>query len=306
MLLPDTRFTIKNSAKNAFEILKRATSGVYHRVQQKFGHEIDFPMTTMSINPKYRPLYHISDMYKHTDTYASGIGQGMLRLFGPQSSMRECISQFFMEIIEDRGYSGETWAMALQILDRFLTDTTIDGVKERIYHYAFVSLTLAVEVVHAHTVSTKLFKRYVDKRCTSNTIKRFRKEVLKALMGVVSVPNVTELLVAALQIAAIKYPSAFAASDMDEQADRIQFKALSLNEMPFLFDSALVTPACQLVETVIHNQPLQRFSASELASACFYTLAKCIPNVDVSKANNCARHSYKDVEPIVNYLKTIV
>ncbi|KAJ1719930.1 hypothetical protein LPJ53_005373 [Coemansia erecta] len=306
MLLPDTRFAIKNSAKNAFEFLKCATSCAYHHAQQKFGHGIDDPLPTLSINPKYRPLYHISDMYKHTDTYASGIGQGMLRLFGLKSSMRENISYFIIDIIEDHGYSGETWAIALQILDRFLTDTTIGNVKERIYHYAFVSLMLAVEVVHAHTMSTKLFKHYAGRRCSSKSIERYRQELLKTLMGIVSVPNVADLLMATLQIAAFKYPSVFAASNMTEHVNRAQRESLSLGEVSFLFDSALIVPACQLAEAVTHDQQSQRFSASELASACFYILAERMANVDMSKANKCARHSYKDVEPIVNYLKTIV
>ncbi|KAJ1718590.1 hypothetical protein LPJ53_006436, partial [Coemansia erecta] len=150
MLLPDTRFAIKNSARNAFDFLKRATSGVYHHVQQTLGHGDDGPLPMPLKGQEFSPYYNIPDMFKDADTYASGIGQGMLRLFGPQSSMRANIGLFITDIIDDRGYSAEAWAMALQILDRFLTGTTIKHVKERIYHYAFVSLMLAIEEIHGY------------------------------------------------------------------------------------------------------------------------------------------------------------
>ncbi|KAJ1724984.1 hypothetical protein LPJ53_000773 [Coemansia erecta] len=306
MLLPDTRFAIKNSAKNALNSFKYATTDIYHRVQQKLGRRDDGSLPVLSMNPKFRPYYSIWEMCNDVDNYASGSGEGMLRLFGSQPWMRANIIHFFIDIINDRGYSGEAWAMALQILDRFLSVTTICGVEEHIYHYAFVSLMLAVEVIHAHTMSTKLFKRYVDNRCSSKTIKRFKKAVLKTLEGVVSVPNVTEMLVTVLQIAAIECPSVFAAKDKLEQIEKLEYKLLTLHKAPFVFDRSLAMPACQLGEAAIRDQPLQRFSSSELAAACFYILAECMPNVDMSKADNFARHPYKDVEPIVNYLKTIV
>ncbi|KAJ1841578.1 hypothetical protein LPJ73_006072, partial [Coemansia sp. RSA 2703] len=107
--------------------------------------------------------------------------------------------------------------MAIQILDRFLTNTIATRVKERIHHYALISLMIAVEEVHAYTMSTKQFNSHVSKPCGTRIIKKSKKQVLKTLAGVVSVPTTVDLLLATLQTAAYKYPSAFAAENKIEK-----------------------------------------------------------------------------------------
>ncbi|KAJ1722362.1 hypothetical protein LPJ53_003230 [Coemansia erecta] len=307
MLIPNTRFTVKNSARNAFDFLKRATSGVYHHVQQTLGHGDDGPLSMPLKSQKFSRYYNTPDMFKDADTYASRIGQGMLRLFGPHSSMRADVYTFLGAIVTEYGYRADCLVMAMQILDRFLLKSTVSHAKERIYHYAFVSLMIAVEVIHGYIMPDKLLKRYVDRHCSNKTIKRYRKEVLKSPMGAVSVPNVFDLLMETLDTAAIECSSAFDDSNMFEGSDATMCDGLSIGAMPpHLFNPALVTPACQLVAPIFCDQRYRRFRVTELASACFFILAERLADVDMSKTNNCARHSYKDVEPIVNYLKTIV
>ncbi|KAJ1837294.1 hypothetical protein LPJ73_007446 [Coemansia sp. RSA 2703] len=194
----------------------------------------------------------------------------------------------------------------MQILDRFLTSTTAGHIKKRIYHYAFVSLMIAVEEVHGYIMLTKQFRRHVSKLCKNETIENYKQEVLKTLMGVVSVPTTNDLLIATLQIAAYEYPSVFGARDMLDQISEIRHKGLSLDPMPFLFNYSLIVDACKLAATVTTNRNCQGIAESMLASACFYIIAENRFKLDTDKAGICARHSYEEVAGIVNYIKMII
>ncbi|KAJ2379279.1 hypothetical protein IW150_000285 [Coemansia sp. RSA 2607] len=306
MLFSDTRFAVKTSAKNACNFLKRATTGVFRRAQQKRGDEDNAPLPTLSVNPKYKKLYHIPDMFADADTYTSGTDLGMLRLFGSQSSIRSQICEYLLDIMEEYGYRAECLAMAMQILDRFLTNTTATRVKERIYHYALISLMIAVEEVHAYTMSTKQFERHVGKHCSNKTIKKYKKQVLETLAGVVSVPTTADLLLVTLQIAAYKYPSVFAANGNIENVEEFRRKRLFMDVRPLLFNCNLLSTASRLVLLTTFNQQCLRYAGSMLASACFYFLAEKMAGFNMDKASLCARHSYKDVAGIVDYLKLIV
>ncbi|KAJ2394893.1 hypothetical protein GGI05_001835, partial [Coemansia sp. RSA 2603] len=148
MLLSDTRFAAKTSAKNACSSLQRATSGVFRRVQRKFGHRTSSSLPITTIDPQPEVVYQIADMFIEADKYTSGTGKGMMRLFGSRSPMRSKLCGFFINIVQSYGYRLNCLVVALQILDRFLTNTTVSDVKECIYHYAFVSMMIAVEEVH--------------------------------------------------------------------------------------------------------------------------------------------------------------
>ncbi|KAJ2387932.1 hypothetical protein GGI05_003943 [Coemansia sp. RSA 2603] len=230
----------------------------------------------------------------------------MMRLFGSRSPMRSKLCGFFINIVQSYGYRLNCLVVALQILDRFLTNTTVSDVKECIYHYAFVSMMIAVEEVHGFPMTAKRFEHHVGERCSSRTIKRYKKEIMKTLMGVVSVATTTDLLMATLQVAAYKYPLEFAASDMFERIDRIRRNELPLEPRPFLFDFNLFVDPCSLAIAVACDQQCQKISGPKLASACFYVLVEEATDLDLDMLDGCALYSYKEVAAIASYIKKFV
>ncbi|KAJ2365599.1 hypothetical protein IW150_006171 [Coemansia sp. RSA 2607] len=306
MLLSDTRFAAKTFANLFCSFLKRATSGVFRRAQQNANNSDNTPLPAPSVNPKRKSFYYIPDMFAVADVYTFGTGQGMLQLFGVQSLMRSSISSFIGQVVMECGYNPDCLVTAMQILDRFLTNTTATRVKERTYHYAFVSLMIAVEEVHGCSMSIKQFKSYVDRHCSNRAVKKYKMQVLKTLDGVVSVPTTVDLLLAMLQTAAYQYPTAFAADDKIERVEEIRRKGLAFDTEPFLFDRELFFKACKLAVLATCDQKCQRYEESALASACFYILVEEMPNVDMDKASMSARHLYKYVAEISDHIKSIV
>ncbi|KAJ2391060.1 G1/S-specific cyclin-E2 [Coemansia sp. RSA 2559] len=236
--------------------------------------------------------------------YALGLDRGMARHSELSGRMRPILVDWLMEVAADYRMHRQTLHLTVQYLDRFLASTTLQIQPSMLQCYGTACLSIAMKMEEKHVPSLTELTDFSKDAFTCDQLKQAELDVLEALGWHLAVPTAFEFLCLAFQRAALHFPGQFADSTMPDEPKAEWHPSSSPASVPRRFDARQFVVACDHVDALLHNQNSLRFSASEIAAACFY-LSTTSSSLDGTTFTLCTGYSFVDVFPTILHVKRL-
>ncbi|KAJ2549320.1 G1/S-specific cyclin-E1, partial [Coemansia sp. RSA 1933] len=236
--------------------------------------------------------------------YALGLDRGIARHPELSGRMRPILVDWLMEVAADYRMHRQTLHLTVQYLDRFLAHTPLQVQPSMLQCYGTACLSVAMKMEEKHAPSLNELTDFSKDAFTCDELKQAELDVLEALDWHLAVPTAFEFLCLAFQRAALHFPALFADSTMPDEPKAEWHPSSSPASVPRRFDARQFISACDYVDALLHNQGSLRFSASEVAAACFY-LSTSSSSLDGMMFALCTGYSFVDVFPTILHVKRL-
>ncbi|KAJ1668212.1 G1/S-specific cyclin-E2 [Coemansia sp. RSA 1813] len=236
--------------------------------------------------------------------YALGLDRGIARHPELSGRMRPILVDWLMEVAADYRMHRQTLHLTVQYLDRFLAHTPLQVQPSMLQCYGTACLSVAMKMEEKHVPSLMELTDFSKDAFTCDQLKQAELDVLEALGWHLAVPTAFEFLCLAFQRAALHFPGQFADATMPDKPKAEWHPSSSPASVPRRFDARQFIAACDHVDALLHNQSSLRFSASELAAACFY-LSTTSSSLDGTMFTLCTGYSFVDIFPVILHVKRL-
>ncbi|KAJ2822501.1 G1/S-specific cyclin-E2 [Coemansia furcata] len=240
--------------------------------------------------------------------YSLDLKDGMSRHPELSSRMRPILVDWLMEVSTDYRMHRQTLHLTVQYLDRFLANTDLQVEPSMLQCYGTACLSIAMKAEEQRAPSLSELTDFSKDAFTRDQLRQAEIDVLAALDWHLAVPTLFEFLCLVFQRAAVQFPSRFAdqtrlsgpgPSDETAAAD-----AKCPATIDRCFDARLFMVACDYADALLHCQDSLRYSASELAAACFY-LGTAPNSLDGSTFAACTGYLFTAVWPVILHVKRL-
>ncbi|KAJ2506668.1 Cyclin-A2 [Coemansia sp. RSA 2049] len=236
--------------------------------------------------------------------YSVGLDRGISRHPELSGRMRPILVDWLMEVAADYRMHRQTLHLTVQYLDRFLAHTCLQIQPSMLQCYGTACLSVAMKMEEKHVPSLSELTDFSKDAFTFEQLKQAEFDVLEALGWHLAVPTAFEFLCIAFQRAALHFPDQFADSTMVGGPKPEWHPSSSPTTVPRRFDARQFIAACDHIDALLHNQSSLRFSASEIAAACFY-LGTTSSSLDGTVFALCTGYSFVDIFPAILHVKRL-
>ncbi|KAI9504976.1 G1/S-specific cyclin-E2 [Coemansia spiralis] len=236
--------------------------------------------------------------------YALRLDKGLSRHPELSSRMRPILIDWLMEVAADYRMYRQTLHLTVQYLDRFLARTSLKVQPSMLQCYGTACLSIAMKMEEKHVPTLAELTDFSKDAFTREQLKQAELDVLTALGWHLAVPTTFDFLCLAFQRAALHFPKQFADSTAVGK-DKTDWQPSSYPAaVPRRFNAQQFTVACDYIDILLHNQSSLRFSASEIAAACFY-LGTAPNSLDGPMFAQCTGYSFVDILPTILHVKRL-
>ncbi|KAJ1822519.1 G1/S-specific cyclin-E2 [Coemansia sp. RSA 2675] len=240
--------------------------------------------------------------------YSLDLKSGMSRHPELSSRMRPILVDWLMEVSTDYRMHRQTLHLTVQYLDRFLANTDLQVEPGMLQCYGTACLSIAMKAEEQRAPSLSELTDFSKDAFTRDQLKQAEIDVLAALGWHLAVPTLFEFLCLVFQRAAVQFPSRFADQTRPSEPEPKDKAVSSETKCPATtdrcFDARLFMVACDYADALLHCQDSLRYSASELAAACFY-LGTAPNSLDGSTFAACTGYSFTAVWPVILHVKRL-
>ncbi|KAJ2863775.1 G1/S-specific cyclin-E2 [Coemansia aciculifera] len=241
--------------------------------------------------------------------YSLDLKNGMSRHPELSSRMRPILVDWLMEVSTDYRMHRQTLHLTVQYLDRFLANTDLQVEPSMLQCYGTACLSIAMKAEEQRAPSLSELTDFSKDAFTRDQLKQAEIDVLAALGWHLAVPTLFEFLCLVFQRAAVQFPSRFADQTRPTEKEPSDGAAASADtKCPATtdrcFDASLFMVACDYADALLHCQDSLRYSASELAAACFY-LGTAPNSLDGSTFATCTGYLFTAVWPVILHVKRL-
>ncbi|PIA14290.1 hypothetical protein COEREDRAFT_88798 [Coemansia reversa NRRL 1564] len=213
----------------------------------------------------------LEDFLRHVEReFGTGLECGLARHPDLSRRMRPILVDWLMEVAADYRMHRQTLHLTVQYLDRFLANTTLQVAPSMLQCYGTACLSIAMKAEEQRAPSLSELTDFSKDAFSRDDLKQAEIDVLVALGWKLAVPTVFEFLCIMFQRAALHLPDHFA----DLAIPRVNASGGDVSICPATisrrFKARQFIAACDYADALLHLQDTLRFTASEVAAACFY------------------------------------
>ncbi|KAJ2747396.1 G1/S-specific cyclin-E2 [Coemansia sp. BCRC 34301] len=242
--------------------------------------------------------------------YSLDLERGMSRHPELSSRMRPILVDWLMEVSTDYRMHRQTLHLTVQYLDRFLANTDLQVEPSMLQCYGTACLSIAMKAEEQRVPTLSELTDFSKDAFTRSQLRQAEIDVLSALDWHLAVPTLFEFLCLVFQRAAVQFPGRFAdptrpssREPSGKAADSSAAKKCPAT-IERCFDARLFMVACDYADALLHCQGSLKYSASELAAACFY-LGTAPNSLDGAMFAACTGYAFTAVWPAILHVKRL-
>ncbi|KAJ2794876.1 Cyclin-A2 [Coemansia guatemalensis] len=247
----------------------------------------------------------LDDYLRHVEQkFGTGLECGLARHPDLSRRMRPILVDWLMEVAADYRMHRQTLHLTVQYLDRFLTNTTLQVAPSMLQCYGTACLSIAMKAEEQRAPSLSELTDFSKDAFSRDDLKQAEIDVLVALGWKLAVPTVFEFLCIMFQRAALHLPEHFADLTMPRIHARDGNASICPATISRRFKAEQFIAACDYADALLHLQDTLRFTASEIAAACFY-LGTAPSSLDGAAFLQCTGYSFATIWPAVLHAKRL-